>query len=570
MRKRASAQARQALAASFLIAIQAMAAGSASAQAPAQASPQSQRGLPSMGDGADMTTSEERRLGDRIIRELYRDPDYIDDAVLNEYVQHLFMQLLKASRERGELSPELEERFAWEVLLGRDRTVNAFALPGGYFGVHLGLVAVVSTRDELASVLAHELSHVTQRHISRLIAQQSRQTPLVLGAMVLGALAASKNPGAAQAMMVGGQALAVQNQLNFSRDMEREADRVGYSIMAPAGFAPQGFVSMFDKLQQANRLNDNGSWPYLRSHPLTTQRIADMHSRVPAGTPPAPPPTLEHAMVAARARVLMRPGVDAWRQWEAEPRTTGFASRPAAQRAAAWYAAVLSAVQLREVSAAREGLKSLDAVVRGDPAAERQARLLAAEVDMAAGDVRMAAQRLAQAPAAGAGAAGAPGSAPGGAAAEPPSAPASASLSIADLERAERGGVMGGAGASVGASGVGRPELILRTQALLRANASAEMIGPLQTWVATYPRDATVWQLLAAVWQQQGDTLRSVRAEAEAQAARYDYQAAVDRFRAGQDLSRKSAAASDYVEASIIDTRLRAMQSLLKEQAAER
>ena len=517
-----------------------------------------------MGDGADMTTSEERRLGDRIIRELYRDPDYIDDAVLNEYVQHLFMQLLKASRERGELSPELEERFAWEVLLGRDRTVNAFALPGGYFGVHLGLVAVVSTRDELASVLAHELSHVTQRHISRLIAQQSRQTPLVLGAMVLGALAASKNPGAAQAMMVGGQALAVQNQLNFSRDMEREADRVGYSIMAPAGFAPQGFVSMFDKLQQANRLNDNGSWPYLRSHPLTTQRIADMHSRVPAGTPPAPPPTLEHAMVAARARVLMRPGVDAWRQWEAEPRTTGFASRPAAQRAAAWYAAVLSAVQLREVAAAREGLKSLDGVVRGDPAAERQARLLAAEVDMAAGDARMAAQRLAQAP--GAGAAGGP----GGAATGSSPAAASASLSVADLERAERGGVMGGAGASVGASGVGRPELILRTQALLRANASAEMIGPLQTWVASYPRDATVWQLLAAVWQQQGDALRSVRAEAEAQAARYDYQAAMDRFRAGQDLSRKSAAASDYVEASIIDTRLRAMQSLLKEQAAER
>jgi beta-barrel assembly-enhancing protease len=564
MRKRASAQARQALAASFLIAFQAVAVGSASAQAPAQASSQSQRGLPSMGDGADMTTSEERRLGDRIIRELYRDPDYIDDAVLNEYVQHLFMQLLKASRERGELSPELEERFAWEVLLGRDRTVNAFALPGGYFGVHLGLVAVVSTRDELASVLAHELSHVTQRHISRLIAQQSRQTPLVLGAMVLGALAASKNPGAAQAMMVGGQALAVQNQLNFSRDMEREADRVGYSIMAPAGFAPQGFVSMFDKLQQANRLNDNGSWPYLRSHPLTTQRIADMHSRVPAGTPPAPPPTLEHAMVAARARVLMRPGVDAWRQWEAEPRTTGFASRPAAQRAAAWYAAVLSAVQLREVAAAREGLKSLDGVVRGDPAAERQARLLAAEVDMAAGDARMAAQRLAQAP--GAGAAGGP----GGAATGSSPAAASASLSVADLERAERGGVMGGAGASVGASGVGRPELILRTQALLRANASAEMIGPLQTWVATYPRDATVWQLLAAVWQQQGDALRSVRAEAEAQAARYDYQAAMDRFRAGQDLSRKSAAASDYVEASIIDTRLRAMQSLLKEQAAER
>jgi predicted Zn-dependent protease len=101
--------------------------------------------------------------------------------------------------------------------------------------------------------------------------------------MVLAVLAASKNPEAAQALAVGGQALAVQNQLNFSRDMEREADRVGLGLMDSAGFAPQGFVAMFDKLQQANRLNDNGSWPYLRSHPLTTQRQADMQSRLPAG-----------------------------------------------------------------------------------------------------------------------------------------------------------------------------------------------------------------------------------------------------------------------------------------------
>ncbi|HQQ70569.1 MAG TPA: M48 family metalloprotease, partial [Alicycliphilus sp.] len=149
-----------------------------------------------MGDGAEMTTSAERKLGDSIIRELYRDPDYIDDAVLHEYVQQLFNALVQAARERGELAPELQERFAWEILLGRDRTVNAFALPGGYFGVHLGLIAVVGTRDELASVLAHELSHVTQRHIARLMAQQGRQTPLMLGAMILGALAATKSPGA--------------------------------------------------------------------------------------------------------------------------------------------------------------------------------------------------------------------------------------------------------------------------------------------------------------------------------------------------------------------------------------
>ncbi|WP_311222381.1 MULTISPECIES: M48 family metalloprotease [unclassified Acidovorax] len=512
-----------------------------------------------MGDGADMTTSEERRLGDRIIRELYRDPDYIDDAILNEYVQTLFQHLLKAARERGELSQELEERFAWEVLLGRDRTVNAFALPGGYFGVHLGLVGVVNTRDELASVLAHELSHVTQRHISRLMAQQSKQTPLMLGALVLGALAASKNPEAAQAMMVGGQALAVQNQLNFSRDMEREADRVGYGLMAPAGFAPQGFVSMFDKLQQANRINDNGSWPYLRSHPLSSQRMADMQSRLPQGAPPAPPPTLEHAMMAARARVLMRPGVDAWRQWEVEPRGTGFAARPAVQRAAGWYASVLSAVQLQDVAQAKEGLKGLDAVVQGDIAAMRQARLLAAEVDLAAGDARAAAARLAPASDAAKGSRTALTAADLGLVPAPTNSTGASTNAIASTEPRS---VMG--------TGAGRPELVLRTQALLRTGSSVEMTGPLQNWVATYPRDAGAWQLLAGVWQQQGQPLRAVRAEAEAQAARYDYAAAVDRFKAGQDLSRKTGAASDYIEASIIDTRLRAMQSLLKEQAAER
>ena len=476
---------------------------------PVQAQPQ----LPALGDGGDMTASAERRLGDGIIRHLYRDPDYIDDPVLVEYVQTLWQALLAAARERGELPPELDERFAWEVLLGRDRTVNAFALPGGYLGVHLGLIGVVASRDELASVLAHELSHVTQRHIARLITQQNRQTPLMIGAMILGALAASKSPHAAQALAMGGQALVVQNQLNFSRDMEREADRVGYGLMAPAGFAPQGFAAMFEKLQQANRINDNGSWPYLRSHPLTTERLADVQSRQ-LQVMPAPPPTLEHALLAARARVLAQPGVEVLRQWMAEPEGGGFAALPAARRAAALYAAVLAASQLREPAVARALHPRLLQAVQGDAAALRQARLLAAEVELAAGDAASA-WRLVPA-------------------------------------------------------GEQRPERMLRAQAGLRAGQVGDLAGPLQTWVALHPRDAGMWQLLSSVWQAQGQPLRAVRAEAEAHAARYDYAAAVDRFKAGQDLARQSRTAADHVEASIIDTRLRAVESLLREQAAER
>ncbi len=118
------------------------------------------RGLPSLGDAGEMTALEERKLGDAIIRELYRDPDYIDDPVVGEYVDGLWRRLLVAARARGELPPELDERFAWEVLLGRDRSVNAFALPGGFIGVHTGLIAASATESELATVLAHEMTHM--------------------------------------------------------------------------------------------------------------------------------------------------------------------------------------------------------------------------------------------------------------------------------------------------------------------------------------------------------------------------------------------------------------------------
>ena len=122
-----------------------------------------QASLPQLGDGEDMSVVAERKLGNRIAREIYRDPDYLDDPLVSDYVQRIWQPLLKAARQRGEITPEQDARFAWEVMLARDRTVNAFALPGGYLGVHLGLIALVGNRDELASVLAHELSHVTQR-----------------------------------------------------------------------------------------------------------------------------------------------------------------------------------------------------------------------------------------------------------------------------------------------------------------------------------------------------------------------------------------------------------------------
>jgi predicted Zn-dependent protease len=510
---------KRAWSASFLIAFCVLFFNTAQAQT--AASPLSK--LPTLGDGSDLSSSAERRLGDRIARELYRDPDYLDDAVLSEYVQGIWQPLLAAARLRGDLSPELDERFSWEILLGRDRTVNAFALPGGYFGLHLGLIAVVTSRDELASVLGHELSHVTQRHISRLIARQGQQAPWLIGAMILGALAASKNADAGNALIVGGQAVSAQNQLNFSRDMEREADRVGYGVMTQAGFEPQGFVAMFDKLQQASRLNDNGAFPYLRSHPLTTERMADMQARqllAPATTQNASP-TAEHAMVAQRARVLSNPGVDALQAIAQEARGAQFSTLSTARQAAVLYGSALASSRLREFEQARTQLQRLTDLVRADVRAARLANLLSVEVALAFGDKAPAAALLVM---------------PKGTTNHKPQ----------------------------------RPELLLAAQAMSQNPASLALISQaLQAWVNEHPRDSQAWQLLSDVFARQNQPLRSLRASAESQVAMLDYGAALDRFKAAQTVPRSNSPA-DHIDASIIDTRRRQVELLLKEQALDR
>jgi predicted Zn-dependent protease len=319
-----------------------------------------QSNLPQLGDGEEMSVPAERKLGQRIAREIYRDPDYLDDPLLTEYVQDIWQPLVRAGRSQGHITPELQERFAWEVMLARDRTVNAFALPGGYLGVHLGLIAIVASRDELASVLAHELSHVTQRHIARSTSKQAQQAPWLLGAMILGVLAASKNPEVANATIAGSQAVSAQSQLNFSRDMEREADRIGFTLMEGAGFDAQGFVGMFDKLQLANRINDNGSYPYLRTHPLTSERLGDMQSRLQlaqdAGAHKKPPGiTAEHAIMAARARILADPSVDVLRSAVIQARSVPLASNASSPvQLASLYAGALAAFKLRDLDTAQQ------------------------------------------------------------------------------------------------------------------------------------------------------------------------------------------------------------------------
>jgi len=474
--------------------------------------------LPNLGDASDMTPTAERRIGDRIARELYRDPDYLDDPIIMDYVQGIWQPLLEAARQRGELSPQMEEAFAWTILLGRDRTVNAFALPGAYFGLHLGLVGVVTSRDELASVLAHELSHVTQRHIARSMSRQAAQAPWVMGALILGMLAASKDSNAAQATIVGTQAASAQNQLNYSRDMEREADRIGFGVQAQAGFAPQGFVSMFEKLQQSNRLNDAGGFPYLRSHPLTTERIADMQSRVAQVEKgiAAPVTTLEHAMVSARARVLANATVDALRLWEQEAMPSNLTKLAAPARTGTLYGATLAAIKLRDFALAQATWSRLSASTANNGPASRLTRLLAIELALRQGNISSA-----------------------------------------------NDGVKG-------LSDNSRTTLLFKAQTDTLGGHGETAAQNLQSWLADHPGDAGAWQALASAYASAGRTVAAVRAEAEVNVAQLDYQGALTRFKAAQDIARRSAQKVDHIEASIVDVRARQMEALLKEQAPER
>lgn len=520
--------------------------GCADAQSQAvgvRSGPATSSALPDLGDGTDMTPSAERALGDRIARELYRDPDYLDDPILMEYVQGIWQPLLAAARQRGDLTPELDGAYAWEIVLGRDRTVNAFALPGAYFGLHLGLMGVVTSRDELASVLAHELSHVTQRHIARRMTQQSQQAPWLLGAMVLGILAASKNPNAANAMIVGGQAVGAQSQLNFSRDMEREADRVGFGVATQAGFAQAGFVSMFAKLQQASRLNDAGNFPYLRSHPLSTERMSDMQSRIelPSGEAPDRPQArqntqeTDHAMMAARARVLSNANVDALRTWSVEAEPAQLRRQTPAQQAASLYGATLAAIKLRDSVQAQAHWQRLTDSVRNDAAARRLARLLGVELMLAMEDSQRAIELLQSGDA------------------------ASSSTERVELFYAAQAQLKRGAPTTKAASPDPQSPsaLVTTTQRL-------------QTWVAVHPRDAQAWQLLSSAYAAQGRTLSSIRAQAEISVAQLNYPAALSRFKTAQEWARKEGAGTDHHEASIVDTRTRQVESLLREQALER
>ncbi len=310
--------------------------------------------LPALGDTAseDLSPANERRFGEQIMRQVRRDPAYLPDPDTQDYLNALGFKLVSVSPARY---------MDFEFFAIRDPMLNAFAFPGGFIGVHSGLVLGSANESELASVLAHEIGHVEQRHIARMIAKQREGSYIAIGALLLALLAArsgsSSSGDAAQAAILAGQAAAVQTQLNFSREAEREADRVGFQILLGAGYDPAGMASFFTRLQQGTRIYESAAPEYLRTHPLTVERLSDIQNRARETRVRQRPDSLDFHLVRARLRVLQDESPQGLRDSVLYFRNQ-IASRSAPSLTAAYYGLAVALLKLDDHGSAVEAARN--------------------------------------------------------------------------------------------------------------------------------------------------------------------------------------------------------------------
>jgi beta-barrel assembly-enhancing protease len=340
---------------------------------PARAAPGSD--LPDIGTPADavFTTSDEYKIGTMIVRGLRDSGQILDDPELGEYIQSLGARLASHAQEGN-------VKFTFFVV--KDRGINAFALPGGFVGVNAGLVLATASESELAGVLAHEISHVTQRHIARSIQAQNRaslvSTAAMLAAILVGAVSGNSNVGMAGVMV--GQNAAIQHQLNFTRENESEADRVGIGVLAAAGYDPNAMGSFFETL--GRRMGGAGPnakiLEFLQTHPVTSSRVAEAKNRAAQYPLVRPVDTTGYRLARERLRVMTLP-------LESNPRDV-YADAASADASVADYRYYGRALALMQAEAPAEATPILrDLVARHPDTIEYHSAL--GQALLAAGDI---------------------------------------------------------------------------------------------------------------------------------------------------------------------------------------
>ncbi len=229
--------------------------------------------LPELGDTSQtiLSAQDEQRIAEQILRQVAVSEEVVQDPEVTDYIRGL-------GRRLAQSGPNPSQPFHFFVV--RDPTINAFAMPGGVIGVHTGLLLASNSESELASVLGHEIGHVTQHHLARMLENQKKGTLKNVAGIALALLVARANPQLAQGALTASSAYGVQMQLDYTRAHEREADRVGLQILNNAGFDVRGMPAFFTTLQRGNRFAEGGAPGFLRTHPLTVDRIADVSNRV--------------------------------------------------------------------------------------------------------------------------------------------------------------------------------------------------------------------------------------------------------------------------------------------------
>lgn len=469
------------------------------AMAPAAPLPAIAQLLPDLGDAssADLPPQLERRIGESIVRDIrQREPSYMDDPEVADYLGSLGARLLSVAAGA---------RFDFEFFVIRDTSINAFALPGGYIGVHTGLITASDSESEVASVLAHEIAHVTQRHIARMLGFQKQAQLPMLVAMAAAVLLGGSRPDLAGGVAAAAQAGAVQSQLGYSRDFEREADRIGFQTLKAAGFDVRAMPTFFEKMQRFTRIMDDGRVPgYLRSHPVTTERIADSQGRA-AGEPYRQHrDSLEYHLVRAKLRAEAGDAKEGAVHFETLLRDGRFASEAAAR-----YGLALALLRAGNPAGADAQVARLRAAGLASPMIET----LAARVRLAARDAEGAL----------------------------------AVLKAARERYPNR-----------------RPVLYAYVQALQDLGRHAEAHAALAEPLRLYPRDPRLHEARAKSYAAQGRRLLQHQAQAELYALQGILPAAIEQLQLAQ-----AAGDGDFYELSVVEAKLKALRAQHAEELRE-
>ena len=254
--------------------------------------------LPEMGDSAGMLISpdEEKKLGEAFFRSLHSQVEINQDSEIQDYIQTIGEKLVSHSDTPS---------YPFHFFVVLENNINAFAGPGGYIGVNSGLILMTEAESELASVMAHEIGHVTQRHLYRSYEASSRLSVPMMAATLGAILLGTQSAAAGQAAIMAIQAGSVQFQINFTREHEEEADRVGMHTLSLSTYDPRAMPTFFERLQQSTRYSGQNVPEFLRTHPVTASRISDSRGRADNYPYKQYPDSLTYQLIKTKLLVLL-------------------------------------------------------------------------------------------------------------------------------------------------------------------------------------------------------------------------------------------------------------------------